>query len=128
MKALVLEFQQSGTPRVAIAMFFQTEQIAVGGLDIGSHKHRPPTLENLIVGADADGGQVLLMIVQTAHMDCLLEDVVDLADRNWPVQQIVQLADPAKGAMADQRQPEDGSVQPLLGAIGPAKFGVSNSG
>ncbi len=41
---------------------------------------------------------------------------MDLAEGNWPVQQIAtELADPAEGAVADQGQPEDRLVQPLLG-------------
>jgi hypothetical protein len=53
---LVLQFQQAKAPGVGIAVLLQTQQVAIGGIDVGPHQHRPPTLEYLVVGADADGG------------------------------------------------------------------------
>ena len=107
-EALVLQFQQAEAPGVAVAMFLQAQQVAVGGIDVGPDQHRPPALEDLVVGADADAGQVLLPVVRAGLRHGPLKDVVDLADRDRIVQQVAaELADPADGTVADQRQPED---------------------
>ena len=59
MEAAFGQLQQSHAPGVGIAMLFETEQVAIGGSDIGADQHGLAGLENLVVGADADGGEIL---------------------------------------------------------------------
>ena len=56
------------------------------------------------------------MVVGAGSLDRALENVVYLADRDGIIQQIAaELTDAANGTVADQRQPQERLLQPLLG-------------
>ena len=63
MEASVLEFQQTKPPCVAVTLLLQAQKVAVGGINVGPHQHGLPVLKNLVVGANANRSQRLLMIV-----------------------------------------------------------------
>ena len=50
-----MQLQQADAPGVAVAVLFLAQQVAVGGGDIDADQHRLAGLEDLVVGADADG-------------------------------------------------------------------------
>ena len=52
MESVLLEFQEAECPRVAVTLILQAQQVAESGIDVGPHQHWPPTLENLVMGAD----------------------------------------------------------------------------
>ena len=58
-------------------MLFGAEQVAVGRSDIGADQDGAAGLEDLVVGADADGGEVLLSVVTAGRGDGLVQDVMD---------------------------------------------------
>ena len=116
LKAPILKFQQAKPPRVAVALVLQAQQIAVGGSDVGPNQHRPPTLKNLVVCADANRVQRLLLIVLAGLGHGTLKHLVNFADGNRIVEEVAaQFADPTDGTMTDQRQPEDELFDPILG-------------
>ena len=53
------QFQQPHPPGVAVAVFFKTEKVAIGGASIDPYQHGVAALEDLVVSADLDAGQVL---------------------------------------------------------------------
>ena len=61
-KTLVGQLQQTHAPGVGIAMLLGAEQVAVGGLGVAAGQDRHVGLEDLVVGADADGGEILLVV------------------------------------------------------------------
>jgi len=111
-----LQLQQADAPGVGIAVFLQTKQIAVGAISVGPPQDGLSALEDLIVDADADGGQVLLVVELSRLGDGLVDDGVDLPDGNRVVEEVPQeLDDAAHGAVADQDQSEGQLLEPGLG-------------
>src|SRR5262249_54694445 len=112
-KAAASQLQQAGAPGVAVAMVFLTQKVAIRGMDTGPDQHRLFGLEDLVMRADADGGQVLRRVGRKGLGDSLAEDVVSRADGEGVVEQVSeQLADAAQGAVADKDQAEDQLPQP----------------
>ena len=56
-EAAVAQLQQAHAPGVGVAVLFQAEQVAVGGSDVDADQDGLAGLEDLVVGADADGGR-----------------------------------------------------------------------
>ena len=107
-EASILKLQQADAPRLGVAMLFQAQQIAIGGLHVGSDQHGLPALENLVVGTNADTRKVLLTVVQSRLLNCALKNIMDRANGNGVVQEVSEeLADSANGTVADQCQPQD---------------------
>lgn len=77
MEATLGQLQQSHAPGIGIAMFLDAEQVTVGRGDIGADQHGLTGLENLVVGGDADGGEILLVVEVACRADGLEQDVVD---------------------------------------------------
>ena len=108
MEASLLEFQEAERPRVAVTLILPAQQVAESGIDVGPHQHRPPTLENLVMGADSYAGQVLLTVVGAGLFNRALQDVVNLADGDGIIEQVTkELTDSADGTVTDQGQPQD---------------------
>ena len=90
--------------------------IAVGRSNIGADENGAARLEDLVVGADAHGGEIWLRVVRACVGDGLLQDVVDRADRRGAIEEVgEQFVDAADGAVADQREAEDQLPQPGFG-------------
>ena len=53
-------------------MLLGTEEVAVGRSDVSANENGLASLEDLVVGADADGGEVLLGVVLACVDDGLL--------------------------------------------------------
>jgi len=89
-------------------MLLLAEEVTVRGIDISTHQDRLVALEDFIVGADADGGQVLLLVVGAGGPDRSADDVVNAADREPVSEQIAeQFDDSAEGAVADEEEAEN---------------------
>ena len=115
-EAAVAQFQQSHAPGVGVAMLLGAEQVTIGRDDIGADENGAAALEDLVVGADADGGEVLLSVVRACVGDGLVEDVVDRPQRRGIVEEVgEQFVDAAEGAVADKREAEDQLPQPGFG-------------
>lgn len=68
------------------------------------------------MGTDADKGEILLLVETLGLIDCLLEDVVDGADREGMIEQVSeQFTDATERAVADEDQAQDQLAQPRSG-------------
>jgi hypothetical protein len=73
-------------------------------------------LEDLVVGADADAGEVLTVVVAAGRGHGTVDDVVDDAQGEGVVEEVAeQFVDAAQRAVADEDQAEGQLVQPSLG-------------
>ena len=94
-------------------MLLGAEQVAVGGLGVAAGQNRHVGLEDLVVGADADGGQVLAEVVAAGAGHGGADDVVDGAQGHVVVEKFSEgLEDAAEGAVAAEDQDEDDLAQP----------------
>ena len=97
-------------------MLLLAQEIAIRRINVCAHQHRVAGLEDLIIGTDADPGQILLVVVLPRSLHGLVEDVMDRAGRIGIVENTVQQFDHAtNGAMADQRCPKHELLQPRFG-------------
>src|SRR5439155_967217 len=82
--------------------------IAVGGSDVDADQHRLVRLEDLVVGADADAGQVVPLVEGPGSAHGGAGDAVQVAQRARAVEQVAeQFVDAAVGAVAHQEQGQD---------------------
>jgi hypothetical protein len=88
LEALVLQLQQPDAPGVGVAVIFDAQQVAVVGIGVDPDQHRPAALKDLVVGADADAAEVLLLIARPALLDRRLKHVVDRADRDGVIEHV----------------------------------------
>jgi hypothetical protein len=103
-------------PGVGVAMVRCRQQIAVGrrGIDAGQHRHR--SLEEIIMKAHTNGGQVLLVVDDVRFPRGGLKHLVDGAHTHRDAQQVTdEFYDAATRAAADQRQRDNHLAQPALG-------------
>jgi hypothetical protein len=108
--------EQMHTPGVSVAMLRRGEQIAVGRLGTDAGQHRHGALEQFIVQAHANGGQVLLAVDDSRFLRSRPQDVVDAAHTHRDAQQVTQeFHDAATRTAANQRQPDDHLAKPALG-------------
>src|SRR5262249_21357552 len=115
-QAAGLQLQQAHAPGDGITLFFQTQQIAIGGIDIDADQHGSAGLEDLIVGTDADAGQVVLVVEGAGAAHGGAGQVVQVAQRAGAVEQVAeQLLHAAVGTVADQQQGQAEALQPALG-------------
>jgi hypothetical protein len=97
-------------------MLLCREQIAVGrlGTDAGQHWHGG--LEEFVVQADPNSGQILLPVDDSRFLRSRLQYVVDAAHTDRDAQQVAQeFNDAATRAAANQRQRDDHLAHPGLG-------------
>jgi len=86
------------------------------GLGLQRLASRRGALEDLVVQAHANAGQVLALVDRARLPRGRLEHVMDAAQADRHAQQVAQeLDDAAIRAAADQRQPDDDLAQPGLG-------------
>ena len=86
-------------------MVFKTQQVAKRGRRIDPHQHRVAGLEDFIVDADEDGGEVVLLVDSLGLGDGAVNDVVHGAERHLIIENIAQQFDHgAARTMADQHQ------------------------
>jgi hypothetical protein len=100
-------------PGVGVAAALRGQEIAVRRCRIDAGQHRRGALEDLVVQAHPDAGQVLVAVDHARLPRDRLEHVVDAAQADGHAQQVAQeLDDAAVRAAADQRQPDDHLAQP----------------
>ncbi len=96
-------------------MIFQTQQVTVGRIGVDPGEHWSAALKSLVVRADADAAEVLLLIAGASLLDRRLKHVVDRADRERVIKQVAEEFHHApQRTVADQRQGEDQLPQPSL--------------
>jgi hypothetical protein len=116
MEAALGQFQQSHAPGVGIAMFLGAEQVAVGAGDIGTDEHGLAGLENLVVGTDADGSEILLVVEAACRGDGLVQDVVDRSQGERIIEEVAeQFLDATERAVANEGKTEDELTEPGFG-------------
>ncbi len=105
--------QQVHAPGVGVAVALRRQQVAIRRRGIDACQHGRGTLEDLVMQAHPNAGQ-LLVVVDRARLPCRRpEHVVDAAQAHGHAQQVAQeLDDAAIRAAADQRQPDDHLTQP----------------
>src|SRR5580658_10731122 len=79
-EAAILQFQEPHAPGIGIAMSFLAQQVAVGGIRIQAGEHGDAALENFVVKADANGAEILSVVVLASRRDDAADDVVNGAD------------------------------------------------
>ena len=115
-EAALGQFQQPHPPGVGVAVLLLTQQVAEGGGGIDAHQDRVAGLEDLVMGPDADGGQVVRAVDLAGPSDGGLDHVMDGAQRGLGVEEVAQQGDDAAvGAVAGQDQGEDQLTEPGLG-------------
>ena len=115
-EAVRLQLQQADAPGDGVALLLQAQQVAERGADIDADQHRLVRLEDLVVGADADGRQVVLLVEGLGPGHGGAGDTVQVAQRPRAVEQVAeQLVDAAVGAVAHQEQGQDESLEPDRG-------------
>lgn len=91
------------------------QQVAIGRLGIDAGQHWPRALEDLVVQAHPNAGQVLLTVERARLLRGPLLHVVNLAQAGGHAQQVAhELHHAAIRAAADQRQRECHLAQPPL--------------
>ena len=115
-EALVDQLQQAHAPGLGVAMVLQAQQVAIGRGRIDADEHRVAGLKDLIVGPDANAGQVVTSADGPSRFDGAVDDVVHRTQGELPVEEVAeQLDDGPVRAMADQHQSQDQLPQPGLG-------------
>jgi hypothetical protein len=110
------QFEEAHPPGIRVAVFFLAEQVAVGGLGVDPDEDRATGLEDLIIGTDADSGQVLAIVDLTGGVDGLLDDVVNRSHREVVIEEVAeQFGDAAERTVPDEDQSEDELADPGLG-------------
>src|SRR5262249_27123093 len=79
-EAPLLQLQQTHAPGSSVAVILGAEQVAVGRSDVGPDQHGAACLEDLVVGTDADTGEVLLVVDTERGSHGLMQDVMDSPD------------------------------------------------
>ncbi len=110
------QFQESHPPGVGVAVLFRAQQVAEGGSGVDAHEDRPSGLEDLVMGPDADAGQVVGAIDLLGRRHGGLDHVMDGPQRERGVEEVAQEGDhTAVGAVTGQDQGEDQLTEPRLG-------------
>jgi hypothetical protein len=103
-------------PGVGVAMVRHSQQIAISRCSINAGQHWHRTLEDLIMQAYPNAGQVLVVVDDTRLAGSRLEHLMNGADADGHAQQVTQeLHDAAIRAAADQGQRDDHLAQPCRG-------------
>jgi hypothetical protein len=108
--------KQMHAPGVGVAMVRCRQQIAVSRLGIDPGQHRHCALEELIVQAHTNGGEVRFMVDDIRCPRGRLKHLVDGAHTHRYAEQVThEFDDAATRAAAYQRQRDDHLAQPALG-------------
>jgi hypothetical protein len=115
-EALVDQLQEAHTPGDGVAMVLQAEQVAIGRGRVDADEHRMVGLKELIVGPDANAGQVAPSADRPRRFDGAVDDVVDRTQGDLPVEEVAEQRDdgPVR-TVANQHQSQDQLTQPGLG-------------
>lgn len=115
-EALVDQLQEAHAPCHGIAMVPQAEQGAIGRGRVDAAEHRAAGLKDLVMGPDANPGQVATSADGPSRFDGAVDDIVDRTRGDLPVEEIAeQLDDGPVRAMANQHQSQDQLTQPGFG-------------
>ena len=115
-EAAVGQFQEPHAPGVGVAVLLLAEQVTERGGGIDAHEDRPSGLKDLVMGADADAGQVVRPVDLLGPRDGRVDDVVDGPQGELGVEEVAQKRDHAAvRTVADQDQREDQLTEPGLG-------------
>lgn len=115
-EAAVAQFQQPYAPGDAVAVLFQTQEIAIGRSHIDADQDGLAALLDFIMGADADLGKFCLLVTDPGLLGGLARAVVDGAHREREVEQVVQqFHHAALRTVTDQQQRDDEASQPAFG-------------
>jgi len=113
---LLGSIQQMHAPGVGVPTLLRSQEIAIRRRRIDAGQHGHGTLEDLVMQAHPNAGQVLLPVDDARLQRGRLQHVVNSAQADGQAQQVThELDDAAIRAAADQRQPDDHLVQPGLG-------------
>src|SRR4051794_23464768 len=134
-KVALGQLQQSPPPGVAIAVAFWTQEVAIRRTRIDPNQDGLAYLKDLVVRADADGGQVLTVVDLPGACDGRVDDVEDRTQCEMVIEDRgEELDDAAKGTVAGEHQsqndlakpgPGDGQVeQHLFLVVGPGGEGL----
>jgi len=97
-------------------VLFEAEQVAEGGRHIDTDEDRLSVLEDLVVSADADRGQVTVSVELPCASDGGVDDIVDVAQGQVVVEEVVeQFAYPPERTMPDEDQAECELADPAFG-------------
>src|SRR5271166_6443834 len=97
-------------------MGFEAQQVTVSRQGVDADEDGLTLLEDLVVGADPDAAEVLLLVDLAGQWDRCLDDVVDRAERDVVVKEITeQFDDATKRGVTDQHQTEDELPEPVFG-------------
>lgn len=112
----ILPFQQTDAPGIRVAVVFEAEQVAIGRFDVGSDQDGSARLEDLVMHANTDGLEILLGVDAASRGDRLVEEVVDAAQGEGMVEEVLeQFLDATKGTVADEGEAEHELTKPGLG-------------
>jgi hypothetical protein len=93
-----------------------TQGIETGAGPIGTDQHGLAGLEDLVVGADADGSAILLVVEAACRGDGLMQDVGERSQRQRIIEEVAeQFLDAAERTVAEERKTEDELLEPRLG-------------
>ena len=76
-EAAVGQFQQPHAPGVGVAVLLLAEQVTERGGGVDTHEDRPSGLKDLVIGPDADAGQVVRPVDLLGPCHGGVDDVVD---------------------------------------------------
>ena len=115
-EAAVGQFQEPHTPGVGVAVLLLAQQVTERGCSVDGHEDRPCGLEDLVMGADADAGQVVGPVDFLGLCNGGVDDVVHGSQGELGVEVVAEQFDHAAvRTMADQHQGQDQLPQPSLG-------------
>ncbi len=115
-EAVLGQFQQPHRPGVGIAVLLLAQEVAERGGGVDTHQDRVAGLEDLVMGSDADGGQVVRVVDRAGPGDGGLDDVMDGAQGGLGVEEVTQQRDDAAvRAVTGQDQGEDQLTEPGRG-------------
>jgi len=97
------QFQQPDAPGLSVAMIFQAQQKAEGGFGIDRRQDGIARLEDLVEEADADSGEVVLLIDSLGMSNGAVHDVVHGPQGDPVIEEVAKQFDhAARRTMADQ--------------------------
>jgi hypothetical protein len=112
-EAPVNQFEEVYSPGVGVAILFLAEQVTGGGLGVDADEDRASGLEDLVIGTDADAGQVLAIVDRTGGGDGLVDDVVDRPHGEVVIEEVAeQFGDATERTVTDEDQGEDELADP----------------
>ena len=109
-EALVDQLQEAHAPGYGVAMVLQAEQVAIGRGGIDADEHWVDGLKDLVVGPDANGGQVVTSADGPSRFDGAVHDVVHGTQGDRIVEEVAKQLDHAAGTSYGRSTPKPGPV------------------